>query len=719
MSQIHELGLRGCTPEPLMAYLKALGIFRIVSEQKDTDARAWWRNDTFYLRSALDHEMLLDFFMEEYRPSPIVSPWNNRFRTGVVKGDKTGLDVVRSLTDERLSDYISAIEQTGQILEQESDKNRILARCRAELSDKVLEWIDAVYVLIGETPRYPPLTSNGGTLGTSSSGDISMNFAKNLVEALDLSGRRRRSGAELYDLVGASIFDDSSPRLPKTSGGQFQPGGWGPNASVGFDADALLNPWDFTLMCEGIPAFAGASSRRLSAGSRSKAVFPFTVDTSAAGYGTAMSEEYSSKGRAEFWAPMWDMPATLREVTHVLAEGRAQLGRQQASHGTGFARAIAGLGTERGIDSFQRFGFLQRTGRDAVFASPIGRFTVKTRVESDILFDLDRWLDSLRRNLGGRNAPAGLGSALQRIDEASIKFCQSGQSRDLQEVLIAVGHAERWLSKSSIRKDTDRSRGVQPLDNLSWQWSQHARDNFPEFRLARAVASILEGRDGGQVKVGTIRGNLELIKTERGQTRWDDDNRSFVWAAGDPLSNMLAVLTRRCLDGRMNGLRHPPLESQYSARLDDIVAFLNRDVDYQRIADLTLPLSFIPYWRSGDGADSQHPGSFDALPTAYAVMKLTLLPHRFKCPEFGADTDIWPEPRMLALLRAGRVREAYEVAYRRLRASGLQPLSNSPGIPDDPTTGRRLAAALLFPLDERANHALAQRALRQPEVASN
>ena len=54
MNQVHELDLRGCTPEPLMAYLKALGIFRIVAEQRENKARAFWHNDAFFLRSQLD-----------------------------------------------------------------------------------------------------------------------------------------------------------------------------------------------------------------------------------------------------------------------------------------------------------------------------------------------------------------------------------------------------------------------------------------------------------------------------------------------------------------------------------------------------------------------------------------------------------------------------------------------------------------------------------------
>ena len=711
MSQIHQLELRGCAPDPLMAYLKALGIFRIVAEQNDPQARAWWEHDTLLLCSTLDRETLVDFFLEEYRPSPIVSPWNNRYRTGVVKGDKTGLDVVLSSSDERLSEYRSTIAQTKQILEHESDKNQILARCRAELSDSAIEWFDATYVLISESPRYPPLTSNGGTLGTSSSGDISMNFVKNLVSALGLSGRqRRRSDATPQELIRATLFDDSSPHLPKAPGGQFQPRGWGPNASVGFDADSLLNPWDFVLMCEGILTFGGASARRLSAGSRSKAVFPFTVDTSAAGYGTAVSEEYSGKGRAEFWAPLWDRPATLREVTHVLAEGRAQLGRQQASHGTAFARAIAGLGTERGINSFQRFGFLQRTGRDAVFASPIGRFTVKARSESDVLFDLDQWVGRLQSSLGGSKPPAGLGSVLRRIDDAIIEFCHKGEPRDLQNVLIAVGHAERWLSKSGGREN------ARPLGSISRDWLEHAKDRSPEFRLARSLASILHEPKDGPRQVGPIRANLEPVETGPG-VEWNESSKSFVWKAGDPLASLLAVVERRCLEGRMKGLPHPPLDSAWSSRLSDIVAFLNGDVDAQRVADLALPLSFIHYGHRRKVEESQQRDSFNApfgLSTAYAAMKLTLLPRKFEGQEFSADIDIWPEPAMLALLRAGRVNDAYRAAYQRLKSSGLQPLSDDPGIPDRSDQGRRLAAALLFPLDDRANKALAQRALRPP-----
>ena len=44
--------LEGCTPEPLMSYLKALGILRIIAEQKDPDARGCWRDGAFKIGRA-------------------------------------------------------------------------------------------------------------------------------------------------------------------------------------------------------------------------------------------------------------------------------------------------------------------------------------------------------------------------------------------------------------------------------------------------------------------------------------------------------------------------------------------------------------------------------------------------------------------------------------------------------------------------------------------
>ena len=713
MSQLHQLELRGCAPEPLMSYLKALGIFRLVAEQKDKDARAWWQNDAFYLHSALDHDALLEFFQNEYRPTPIVSPWNggSGFHP---KDNSKAIDTILALESPRFQLWNKVISTGKEILAQQGSNKKewVLAQCRTWFPDDALDWLDAAYVLTADGARFPPLLGTGGNDGRL---EFSNNFMQNIVLALNLEDRRNGATIIRNQLV-AALFNEGSPELLKRSNGFYNPGSvGGANSSVGFDGEALTNPWDYVLMFEGALLFAGAAARRLSPQSSSKAVFPFTVDNSAAGYGTSADSEYGGSARAEFWAPLWDQPVNLYELNHLVSEGRAQLGRRQVSNGTNFARAVAGLGTERGVAQFQRYGFLVRNGL-AYLAAPLGRFHVRrdddTAGRANVLFDLDLWLERLRSAAAGRNAPAGLGTELRQIDQAIIEFCQRGQPRDLRNVLIAVGHAERWLATSSLRKAT---YPVMPLNSLSREWLHHADDRSVEFRLARALASILPGQKDGQTQVGPIRENLEPVES-RQRTDWNEGSASFVWTSGGALSNLLAVLERRCLESRMRGLDGLPLASAYSARLDDVAAFLDGGVDVQRIADLVLPLSFVRHWRRSETEQaSKQPAPFD-LSAAYAMMKLTLLPSKFVCPQLGEDRDISMEPRMLAMLRAGRVNDAYRVASRRLKASGLRPLSDAPGIADRSVPGRRLAAALLFPLDRGDHKALAERTLHGPST---
>ena len=717
MTQIHELELRGCSPDPLMSYLKALGVFRLVSEQMDPDLRAWWQNETLYLHSELDRDALTDFFLNKYRPTPIVSPWNGG--SGFYPKDNSkAMETILEVESPRFQLWYEVISESKGVLSRSENqelkkadlKEWILSQCRARFPDDALDWLDATYVLTSDGVKFPPLLGTGGNDGRL---EFSNNFMQNIVLALNLEERRNGETIMRSQVVSA-LFDEGSPELVrKRSTGFYNPSSvGGANASVGFNDESLTNPWDYVLMFEGAMLFAGAAARRLSAQGTSKAVFPFTVDNSAAGYGTSSDSEYGDSSRAEFWAPLWNRPVSLRELERLMSEGRAQLGRRQVSSGSDFARAISGLGTERGVSEFQRYGFLVRNGL-AHLAAPLGRFysdsdNRNAAERANVLFDLDPWLDSLRRAASGRNAPAELGSVRRRIDNAIIEFCQRGQPRDLQDVLIEVGHAERWIAMSGIRES------VSPLRNLSRDWIKYAYDkNYKpvEFRLARAMASILYEPAKGKREVGPIRENLEPVVTQP-RVEWKEGSVSCVWTAGDSLSNMLSVLQRRCMEGRMQGIGNPPLASGYSASLKDIVAFLNDGVDVQRIADLALPLSFIGYRHRSDTNDFQQSAPFD-LPHAYAAMKLTLLPDTFRCPELGEE-DISMEPRMLAMLRAGRVSEAYEVASRRLTASGLRTLSDSPGISNGSESGRQFAAALLFPLDRGAHCALAKRALRKP-----
>ena len=71
-----DVPLPGCRPEPLMSYLKTLGVFRLVAEQVDQTAALSWRSGVAHLTSRLDRDALTGFFLKDYRPTPTIAPWN-------------------------------------------------------------------------------------------------------------------------------------------------------------------------------------------------------------------------------------------------------------------------------------------------------------------------------------------------------------------------------------------------------------------------------------------------------------------------------------------------------------------------------------------------------------------------------------------------------------------------------------------------------------------
>ena len=103
------LKLNGCRSEPFASYLKALAVLRIVACQADISARGRWEHETFILESKLDLDGLLDFFLNEYKPTPVVAPWNGG--SGFFEGDdRIGLDALRLSSDPRFATYRQTID---------------------------------------------------------------------------------------------------------------------------------------------------------------------------------------------------------------------------------------------------------------------------------------------------------------------------------------------------------------------------------------------------------------------------------------------------------------------------------------------------------------------------------------------------------------------------------------------------------------------------------
>src|SRR5713101_1325807 len=100
--------LRGCRTEPLAGYLKGLAVLRLVAQQKDAGAKGWWTDDCFNVESSLDPDALIDFFIHEYSPTPVLAPWNGG--SGFYdKDSREDIKFILHSDDRRLADYRDAI----------------------------------------------------------------------------------------------------------------------------------------------------------------------------------------------------------------------------------------------------------------------------------------------------------------------------------------------------------------------------------------------------------------------------------------------------------------------------------------------------------------------------------------------------------------------------------------------------------------------------------
>jgi len=132
MSTTHTLTLSGCAPVPLAHYLKALGILRLVSEQKDSAAKGRWHRDKFVLNSTLDRDGLMKFFLEEYQPTPVIAPWNGG--SGFYRSDKrVAIDSIRLSNAERVSAYRSTIQLARGVLAEQISDGRRKPRYRSQV----------------------------------------------------------------------------------------------------------------------------------------------------------------------------------------------------------------------------------------------------------------------------------------------------------------------------------------------------------------------------------------------------------------------------------------------------------------------------------------------------------------------------------------------------------------------------------------------------------
>jgi CRISPR-associated protein Csx17 len=712
---MNTIPLPGCTAEPLGSYLKAIGVLKLVGEQKDPNARGRWEDGLFVLETALDKDALVRFLVDEYRPTPVVAPWNggsgfyfqeeklreidpitgNRRKTGKRTQPTEATRVVAALlasSTPRLASYRetlqlvkSVVAELGLVEAPESEgKQELIKTCRNRLSDQAIAWLDASVVLTETKPQYPPLLGTGGNEGNL---DYTTTFMKSTEQLIvDPKG---------YDFsimaLQNALFGDVVDNMAPLSTGQFDPGrAGGYNQGFGVEQkDFPTNPWNFILTIEGAIGWSSGAGKRYATGGQQIIRTPFTVQSKPVGYDSSAPKD-DAKG--EIWAPLWSRPLRIKEMRAFIGEGRSDVGRRAAHNTIEFAEAVSSLGVDRGVQEFARFALLKRRGK-SYLALPAGRFPVCFRREADLIRELDSalWrLDSFMRQF--QEIPASLSTARNNIDEAVYQALLHGGEVRMKHVLSAIGKMEQVVA---TRDPTKEPKLKTPLTGLSPQWLLAADDGCIEVRLAAALASIGRTND-----VGPLRANIEPVDPSK-PFSWGNGQAQMAWIGGNLSARLASVLARRMMDADRTNCQSNPLRADISVTPEDISSFIEGRVDETLLQDLLFGFMLIkwdnrPKVRSA--TDELHQrwhtsGNGRIVDRSWAILKLLFLPYPLRIPE-GKAISIRPEPSIVPLLRAGRTGDACEIAKRRLMSAGLTPTTARF---QDLGNGIRIAAALLIP----------------------
>ncbi len=515
----------GLSSQTLMTYLAALGLAKVVAEQADPNVRFGWTDDTFVVNTTVDD--LVEFLVERYRPTPVVSPWNGGSGFGAKdKSQLAFLDAIVSAQTPRLSPYAATIRVCRDVLADleglglTGNKIRVIQELRNRVPDEALPWLDTSVVLTAEGAAFPPILGTGGNDGRL---DYSSNFHQRLIDVLpELGAGRATSQGWARDL----LLGSATTKLQSAAVGQFDGlGAGGPGSSAFGSADSRVNPWAFVLMLEGVTWFASSAARRLGE-VEGRAAMPFTVYASSDGPVPGAAKE---EARGELWAPVFTS-ITARHLSQIMREARAVWQGRAATKAAQMYGAVSTFGVDRGIDRFRRFGYLQRNGL-AFVAVLLDTVEVANRPTVSLA------AAPMRRAEAFGHSP---GEATKRhtrlFDSAALTYLREPTSEHLLQLL----EAQTRLELVATRSERSRADLRAPNSHVASQGVLDAvadvLGSSPEARVAAGLASAsTAGADGQRMWIRDL-----LLGSEPGARAMHPARASGLTTR--PLTSVLADL---------------------------------------------------------------------------------------------------------------------------------------------------------------------------------
>jgi CRISPR-associated protein Csx17 len=509
--------LPGLRPEPLASYLAGLGLIRVLGEQTDRDATAAWTPDGLAITTVVSDLPL--WLADEYKPMPVLSPWNGGSGFGAKdKEPLRRLDLIRASSEPRLADLRAAVAVAERVVAKAREKGwitetgvankaAVVLEFRNQCPDELLPWIDAAIVLADGDTFFPPILGTGGNDGRL---EFSTNFHQQLIELVCVTSEKQRARVVA---AARDLLDGTQTRpVSDVPMGQFDPGNaGGPGSSKFGAAGSLANPWSYVLVVEGAVLFAASAARR-NQHAAGRAAMPFTVNASAEGSTSGAGGEES---RGELWTPVWRTDFTLAEMRQLFAEARASWRGRPARRAVDFYAATRTLGVTRGIDEFTRYGLQRRNGL-AFAAVPLDRVVVRERPAVQLSAKIEDWVS----RVAGSEASTAVTEAHRGFQRAHLDFARDGGAPVLATLLAALTTLEMAVGRSGRAKDSVPVRFAPRADS----GFSEVLIKLPsaEFRVAVGIASCATWPTEGPAR--TMRQILLPVDPAgaAGQSRWRD-----------------------------------------------------------------------------------------------------------------------------------------------------------------------------------------------------
>jgi CRISPR-associated protein Csx17 len=750
MADALDVVLAGCRPEPLASYLKALGVLRLVAEQKDKNAEGYWRGEHFVLRSSLDVNALVSFFENEWRPTPVVAPWNggSGFTGSEDSDDEDGdndddaeaqdsdaespVAWIRKSTDERLSTVRTVVERiyawpdlppTDLVL------SRALAEARERLADEVfargkkgkelsaivdrVSSFEAEYKekLISEVPKSAGATKlltiiRGWRRAAAKASFIERTrstMPDDVVVWMDsVVAPSQELGRVVFSSLLGSGANDGRLDFTKTTFVRLQHA----FASSGLVQTALFDATSVSQSKGSLGMFAPsrASSNAVTnpwdwllalegsllfAGASTKRLGTSERQGGSFPFQVARMNTATLTAGEDGRDELW-LPLWIEPATHRETQRLFAEGRARV----GEREAITGLDFARAVSTLGVSrgidGFLRvaMTARNgkAHYATSEGFYDVRDIPQVRLLDEVDVWFSRLRRSTQDKRAPARVVRQARALESA---FFAVTRNFNVSEALLVLGDAECALAEAlAFTKKAD----LKPIpQRLSEGWSALVSDSV-EARLGVCLGQRLG-----------FRRRLLPIDVDKPWQWGHADNAGFVFSERPLIDNLHALLQRDDIEAQQREVKSPDDKESIKAfcHLSDIARFIDGDVDdvaIERWARAASLLSKPPRFDDHDDALG--------VPAIFAVLRLV------HSGSLDDKTQLKRTSTMLARACVGDAVGATMAALQRLSAVGRAlPVS---ALVESSQRTRRVAAALAFPLTTRQRRRLEDLVLPPP-----